>query len=40
MFWLERRYPNEFALKTVNRDSGDSAEDALAWVISLDSLSE
>jgi hypothetical protein len=29
MFWLERRYPDEFALKTVSRDSGQPAANGL-----------
>jgi hypothetical protein len=38
MFWLERRYPNEFALKTVNRDSGDMEQLAQCNKISLEQL--
>ena len=38
MFWLERRYPNEFALKTVNRDSGGMEQAALCDKISLEQL--
>jgi hypothetical protein len=38
MFWLERRYPNEFALKAVNRDSGDVEQAALCDKISLEQL--
>ena len=38
MFWLERRYPNEFALKTVNRDSGDMEKQALCDKVSLEQL--
>jgi len=41
MFWLERRYPNEFALKSVNRDSGGELEQAaLCDKISLEQLIE
>jgi hypothetical protein len=36
LFWLERRYPNEFALKSVNRDSGDMEQQALCDKISLE----
>jgi hypothetical protein len=38
VFWLERRYPNEFALKAVNRDSGDMEKQALCGKISLEQL--
>jgi hypothetical protein len=38
MFWLERRYPNEFALKAVNRDSGDMEKQALCDKVSLEQL--
>ena len=40
MFWLERRYPQEFALKTVNRDSGDMEKQALCNKISRSSWSK
>ncbi|HTG51699.1 MAG TPA: hypothetical protein VMA33_02475, partial [Candidatus Tectomicrobia bacterium] len=40
MFWLERRYPNEFALKAVNRDSGEVEKQELCDKISLDQLVE
>jgi hypothetical protein len=38
MFWLERRYPNEFALKTVSRDSAQTEQLALCDKISLEQL--
>jgi hypothetical protein len=38
LWWLERRYPNEFALKIVNRDSGDMEQLALCDKISLEQL--
>jgi hypothetical protein len=38
MFWLERRYPNEFALKAVSRDSGDLEKQALCDKMSLEQL--
>jgi len=38
MFWLERRYPNEFALKTVSRDSAQTEQQALCDKISLEQL--
>jgi hypothetical protein len=38
MFWLERRYPNEFALKTVSRDSAQMEQQALCDKISLEQL--
>jgi hypothetical protein len=40
MFWLERRYPNEFALKTVSRDSAQTQQQALCDKISLEQLVE
>jgi hypothetical protein len=41
MFWLERRYPAEFALKTVTRESGGALEQqALCDKISLAQLVE
>ena len=40
MFWLERRYPNEFALKSVNRDSGNMEQEVLCDKISLEQLVE
>jgi hypothetical protein len=40
MFWLERRYPNEFALRPVIRDTGDSREPAVFDKISLEQLIE
>ena len=40
MFWLERRYPNEFALKTVSRDSAQTEQQALCDKISLEQLIE
>jgi hypothetical protein len=40
MFWLERRYPAEFALKTVNRDSGGVEQQLLCDKISLEQLVE
>ena len=38
MFWLERRYPQEFALKTVNRDSAQTEQQALCDKISIEQL--
>jgi hypothetical protein len=38
MFWLERRYPNEFALKTVSRDSAQTEQQALCDKISIEQL--
>ena len=38
MFWLERRYPNEFALKTVSRDSAQMEQQALCDKISIEQL--
>jgi hypothetical protein len=38
MFWLERRYPNEFALKTVSRDSPQTERLALCDKISFEQL--
>jgi len=38
MFWLERRYPNEFALKAVSRDSAQMQQLALCDKISLEQL--
>jgi len=38
MFWLERRYPNEFALKTVSRDSAQMEQLPLCDKISLEQL--
>jgi hypothetical protein len=40
MFWLERRYPNEFVLKTVSRDSAQTEQQALCDKISLEQLIE
>jgi hypothetical protein len=40
LWWLERRYPNEFALKTVICDTGDSREPAVFDKISLEQLIE
>jgi hypothetical protein len=40
MFWLERRYPSEFALKSVNRDSGNMEQRVLCDKISLEQLVE
>jgi hypothetical protein len=38
LWWLERRYPNEFALKTVSRDSAQMEQQALCDKISLEQL--
>jgi hypothetical protein len=38
MFWLERRYPNEFALKTVSRGSAQTEQQALCDKISIEQL--
>jgi hypothetical protein len=38
MFWLERRYPNEFALKAVSRDSAQTEQQALCDKISIEQL--
>ena len=38
MFWLERRYANEFALKTVSRDSSQMEQQALCDKIGLEQL--
>jgi len=38
MFWLERRYPNEFALKTVSRDSAQTEQLALCDKICIEQL--
>ena len=38
MFWLERRYPKEFALKTVSRDSAQTEQLTLCDKISIEQL--
>jgi hypothetical protein len=38
LWWLERRYPAEFSLHTVNRDSGNMEQQALCDRISLAQL--
>ena len=38
MFWLESRYPSEFALKTVSRDSAQTEQLALCDKISIEQL--
>lgn len=38
MFWLERRFPNEFALRTVVRSSGDAGSAAVFDKIPLEQL--
>ena len=40
MFWLERRFPNEFALRTVVRSSGDAGSAAVFDKIPLEQLVE
>jgi hypothetical protein len=40
MFWLERRYPNEFALRTVIRDTVEAEARAVFDKISLEQLVE
>jgi hypothetical protein len=40
MFWLERRFPNEFALRTVVRNTGESGESAVFNKIPFEQLVE
>jgi hypothetical protein len=40
MFWLERRYPNEFALRTVTRDTVEAEARAVFDKISMEQLIE
>jgi hypothetical protein len=40
MWWLERNYPNEFALRTVVRDTRNSAEPLVCERISIEQLVE
>jgi hypothetical protein len=40
MWWLERNYPNEFALRTVVRDTNNSAEPLVCERISIEQLVE
>jgi hypothetical protein len=40
MWWLERNYPNEFALRTVVRDTNTSAEPLVCERISIEQLVE
>jgi hypothetical protein len=40
MWWLERNYPNEFALRTVVRDTDHSAEPLICERISIEQLVE
>ena len=40
MFWLERRYPNEFALRTVIRDTVEAEARAVFDKISMEQLVE
>jgi hypothetical protein len=40
MFWLERRYPNEFALRTVIRDTVEAEARGVFDKISMEQLVE
>ena len=40
MWWLERNYPNEFALRTVVRDNNNTAERLICERISVEQLVE